>query len=522
MSIVNFLNPFSKYFLTPEQEVARSTEHEYTKNSQGIADDVDVFNQYMYQYGGGWGQNGAEFNQTGIIFDQVFNDKYQRIQKYRSMTWYPPCNKALNVVCDECIVENGVGKIASFGLEENYASTLKPVEIKQLEIEFQYIMNTVFKAKDQMFDLFKKWLVDGELFLEIVLSSDGKNVIGIKALPPFYTFPVYNEGVLTGFFETVPNVTSGNTDIKQFPASQVAYSSFGVYGRNKQDIRGYLEAAIRPYNQLKSIEDALVVYRLTRAPEKRMWNIETGRMTPAKAEEYVRKLMNKYKKRLSYDPETGAINSSKNIQSLTEDFWFPKSEGNGSTVDTLQGGTTFIGQLEDVQMFQQQLYDSMLIPKSRWNSDSGATYTAGTDIAREEYNFAKFTKRLQKRFRKVIVDVFIQQLRVRGYDKKYLDRSSYDIQMCTNNFFEEYKTFQLNEQRATVLNNFAQYLPSRENVNGPVKPIFSKAFVMEHMMLLNDEDRLKNQLTLDKEIADIKEDLVKNPPPDDGMGGAAY
>ena len=516
---LNFFNPFSKHFLDATEEIQRSVEQEYIKNSQGIADDVDIFTQNMYNYGyTSMTDGGLEYNQTGILFDQVFADKYQRIQKYRSMTAYPLCNKAINIVCDECVVENANGKIASFGLEENFSTTLKTVEMKQLELEFNYVMNTVFRAKDQMWDLFKKWLVDGELFLEIVLDSQGKNVIGIKALPPFFTFPVYTEGMLTGFFETVPNTVSGNTDVRQFPAQQVAYSSYGVFGRNKQDVRGYLETSIRTFNQLKSIEDALVVYRLTRAPEKRMWNIETGRMTPAKAEEYVRKLMTKYKKRLAYDPETGAISSSKNIQALTEDIWLPKSEGQGSTVDTLQGGTTFIGQLEDVQIFRELLFDAMLIPKSRWNNDSGATYTAGTDIAREEYNFSKFTKRLQRRFRKVIVDVFIQHLRVRGYDKKYLDRSLYDIQMCTNNFFEEYKTFQLNEQRSTVLNNYAQYMPSRENVNGPIEPMFSKSYVMEHLMLMTDEERLKNKMLLDKEIAEIKEDLAKNPPPEDETG----
>lgn len=515
---IAFLNPFSRYFLAPTQEVARTTEHEFTQNSQGVSDDVDVFSQFMYQYGyANTGENGAEFNQTGIIFDQIFNDKFARVQKYRSMVFYPPVNKALNMVCDEAIVENAVGKIASFGMDENFQSTLKTVEIKQLETEFNYIMSTVFQAKDRMWELFKKWLVDGELFLEIVLSTDGKNVIGIKSLPPFLTFPVYNEGVLTGFFETV-QTTSGSTEVRQFPVSQVAYANYGVFGRNKQDVRGYLETPIRPYNQLKSIEDALVVYRLTRAPEKRMWNIETGRMTPARAEEYVRKLMTKYKKRLSYDPDTGAINSSKNIQALTEDFWFPKTEGAGSTVETLQGGTSFIGQLEDVQLFKSQLYDAMLIPKSRWDDGSGATYTAGTDIAREEYNFGKFIKRLQKRFRKVIMDVFIQQLRVRGYDVKYLDRSLYDIQMCCNNFFEEYKVFQLNEQRSTVLNNFAQYMPSNENVNGPVKPIFSREYVLEEMMLLNDEARLKNKMLLAKEVADIKDEMAKNPAPTEEQG----
>ena len=485
-------------------------------NSQGVSDDIDVFNQYQYQYGytGTGGPNGPEFNQTNIMFDQIFADKFTRIQKYRSMTYYPPCNKALNIVCDEAVVENAVGKIASFGLEESFASTLKPVEIKQLEAEYKYIINNVFQAKDKMWELFKKWLVDGELFLEIVLSTDGKNVIGIKALPPFYTFPMYNDGVLAGFFEACPNPVSGTSDIRQFPASQIAYATYGVFGANKQDVRGYLEPAIRPFNQLKSIEDALVVYRLTRAPEKRMWNIETGRMTPARAEEYVRKLMNKYKKRMSYDPDTGAINSSKNIQSLTEDFWFPKTEGAGSSVETLQGGTTFIGQLEDVAMFAEQLYTAMLIPKSRWNQDSGSQYTASTDIAREEYNFGKFIKRLQRRFRKVILDVYIQQLRVRGYDKKYLDRSQYDIQMITNNFFEEFKIFQLNEQRSTVLNNFSQYMPSAENVNGPVKPIFSKEFVMENMMLMSDEDRLKNQMLLDKEVAEIKKDAAEQAPPE--------
>lgn len=528
---INFLNPFSKHFLSPEKELSREIDIEVNKNSHGISDNFDAFNQYLT-----WGYNRqsedtTDFLVTGITFDQIFQDKFARIQTYRQISKYPVALRAINIICDECVVENAHGKLVDFGITENFDDDFDQVEREQLQQEFNYIIETVFKSRDNLFELFKKWLIDGELFLEIIPNKEGNSIIGVKTLPPFYTFPIYDEDIVVGYAQKIPPELSNyyknknetaqemTDDILRFLPEQISYINSGDYGLSRQDVRGYLEPAIRTYNQLKSIEDAMVVYILTRAPEKRLWNVEVGRMTPTKAEEYVKRLMHRYRKQINFNSETGAIDSAKNIQSMVEDYWFPKVDGNGTTVDTLAGGVQFAGFKENVQMFYEQFYDALQIPQTRRGFESGAMYSAGDEIAQEEYNFSKMNKRLQKRFRKVILNVFIQHLRLRGYKQKYLNRNVYDIQMIASNFFEEYKSFKLNEQKSNILQSFVQYIPKKENVSGEGDPpLFSKQFLMENILLFTDSEMLKNDTLLKKEIEEIQAQIEASPPEEENTG----
>ena len=177
------------------------------------------------------------------------------------------------------------------------------------------------------------------------------------------------------------------------------------------DVRGYLESVIRIYNQLKSLEDSLIVYRLVRAPERRVWNIEVSRLPHQKAEEYIKGLIHKYKRKHTYNPADGSVDSSRNVQSLAEDFWFAKREGQGTNVETLASGMN-LGELDDVKYFLAKMYKALQIPKTRWSPDlQPSNYSTGRELDREELKFTFFINSMQKQFKKVIKDCFMEQIK---------------------------------------------------------------------------------------------------------------
>lgn len=267
---------------------------------------------------------------------------------------------------------------------------------------------------------------------------------------------------------------------------------------------------MRPINQLKAIEDSLVVYRLTRAPEKRIWNVYSGKVNPTKAQENLRKVQNNYRKTYSIDPDTGMINASKNTQALTEDIWFLKdADGLGSTVESFKGQTEFNAQLDDLKMFRSQVAEAMFIPKSRaeLTDEAPPTYNAGTEIDFAQLDFQKFASRLQQKFMKLIYDVYMAQLRLRGFKEKYLDRTIYDCHLCKNSYFERLKFFSQMESRGNILSTFAQYLPSPGNCapdSTDPAPLIATKTLMEELLQFDTNFVIKNRKYLDEEIKEIQ------------------
>ena len=365
-------NPFSKFFRFGRLvDDNIKNEKEKAVNSQGFSQEqIDFGYSSFMNFGYAEGDANYGLSSIAIQFDQYFRLKSQRIFKYREMSNYPDINDGLDMICDEAMVEDSDGDYIKLKLQEEVPEHIE----EQLRDMWSYILNDVLSFKETGWELFRRWLIDGELYLELILNDDGDDIIDFKMLPAFTMTPVYDDNsTIAGFVQT-PNYLynvndSGGVGMSdsakssfgdtgggnfaydtdgdgvddsqeiKFDKDQVAYVNYGYTGRNKLDVRGFLESSIRIYNQLKYLEDAVVVYRIVRAPERRIWNIGVGRMPKGKAEEYIQGLIQRYRKNVYYDPSTGAMDASKNFQAMTEDYWFAKDEnGYGTDVTSLPGG----------------------------------------------------------------------------------------------------------------------------------------------------------------------------------------
>lgn len=503
----NFWNPLSNRFLQVEPEHSQVRKADAALNSFGKSEDARNWKNFVQ----GWGANYTDpinpYDSNGILFETVFSSKRQRISTYRDLAKYPFVRKCLTMMADEACCETANGEIATFEIDKASKSKFTETELMTLRDEFNYVINCVV-GKNRMWYYYYTWLVDGELFLEICLNSTGDKVAGVKQLPPYCTMCIYDDGYLSGFVEDTrlldPENQTGET--KTFTMNQIAYSNYGFWGNNRNDVRGHLEAAIRPINQLRAIEDALTVYRITRAPEKRIFKIFTGKMPVNRIPEYMQELRAKYRKQLTIDPVTGMINCNNNVQAFVEDFWLSvDGDGQGSTIENFKGSTDFNGQLDDVKMFREQIADAMMIPPNRWQTSDGggAQYTQGIEaLTMEEASFQKLNKRLRRKFCELIYQIFIVHLQVRGYKSKFLDTTLYNIDLVPATDFERMRELSMVEKRGGVVGSYSQFLPTLANVKPGSEeqpPLFSRQFFLEDLMGLTSEQRIRNDRLIEEE-----------------------
>lgn len=497
-------------------------------NSYGRSEDAVDWRRLTHGYLNGYVEGSDVYDSSGILFETVFASKRQRINFYRNLSLYPFVRKCLTMMADEAVCENSLGEVATFDIDKAFKSKFTETELMTLKDEFNYVINEVF-GKDQLWYYYYKWLVDAELFLEICLNTEGNKVAGIKCLPPYCTMCVYDDGILHGFIEDIKLLNPDfDGEAKTFLPNQIAYVNYGFWGNNKNDIRGHLEPAIRPINQLRAIEDALTVYRITRAPEKRIFKIYTGKLPTAKVPEYMQEIRSKYRKQLTIDPVTGMIQSNNNVQAFVEDFWLSQdADGQGSSIESFKGSTEFNGQLEDVKMFREQVADALMVPASRWASaeGGGSPYNQGVEgLTLEEASFQKLNKRLRKKFADVIYQVFLVHLQVRGYADKYLDKTVYNIDLIPATDFELMRSLAMCEKRGGVIGAFSQFLPTLNNVkpgSEEAPPLFSRQFFMEDILGLTSEQRIRNDKLIEEESQNIiaKADAAKEEGGDEGDEG---
>jgi hypothetical protein len=507
-SLFNF-NKVSSYF-QKNREKDTATQIQLAKNSVGAA--AEEIQGTFFDYNNV--TPGQTVNYLGQNFDQMFSNKAGRISKYREMSLYPRISNALDIVCDDTIVGGANSDVCSLNIKREVPQHIE----EKLRAEWDYLIHDVFGVNERAWDLFRKWLTESELYVELIIADSGDKIIGIKVLPAHTMLPIYQNNQISAFMQTkraykamgdVGSVGNEEETVVMFDVAQVVYSNYGVTGDNLLDIRGYLEPVIRVYNQLKNIEDSLIIYRMNRSPLRRVFNVQTpGNMPPNKAMEFLRNMVKQYRKKVTYNAETGETDTAANITTMLEDFWFIKNQdGSGTTVDTMGENTGFLGEIDDVKYFVRLINEGLKIPQARWEDAGNAGYTSGKsgEITRDEIRFAKFIERLQRRFKFIFLDAFITHLRLTGIDDEYVDINLFDLDFSKANLHKEYRQLELIGSKMDLLTTLKDNIYTAENETG----WFSREFCLRNFLCMSDADLEMNKEMLEKEKLEAKGEAPK-------------
>jgi hypothetical protein len=401
------------------------------KREELIQDQSVFLQDPEMQFQGGPGAPGAitlNKDYQAFIYANVDKDKTRRLQDYRRMAAFAELGDCVDEICDECIVKDENDVIVQFNLRGEFTKEVKDT----IEKEYKKFIQ-IFDLEDKGWELFRQFLIDGELYFENIILEDKKDlgIIGLVSIPTELINPVYqnvqNE-LVKGFLIRKPVVgpaTSMNRKDQEelffMNKAQVTYINSGIWNEFKSIRLPFIENAKRAYRQLSLIEDSIVIYRLVRAPERLRFTIYTGSMPPPKAEAYLKRLMQSYWTKKNFDSSQGSGGRVTNIydpQSMLDAYWFTKdAQGNGSTVDTLPAGQN-LGQLDDLNYFLKKLYNSLKVPTSRFMQND-VPFKDGAEITREELRFARFIIRIQRQFAMGIRDTFIAHLKMKGFWKQY-------------------------------------------------------------------------------------------------------
>ena len=429
---------------------------------------------------------GAGFFSQYINLDKSAKNDWDLIRKYRTSSEAPECDQAIEDIVNESITADETD--SSVKLDLDMVDLSKSIKNK-ISTEFDEVLR-LLEWKHRAHDIFRRWYVDGRLFYHKMidekqtrkgitelryidpkfikkvrlvekdkgsdLKSDGIDLI--KRVQEFY---IYNEaGVYPGLTGVGGPGVKNSQGLKVSPDS-IAYATSGIFNPTTKQVYGYLHKAIKPVNQLRMMEDATVIYRISRAPERRIFYIDVGNLPKPKAEAYLKDVMSRYRNKVVYDGNTGEVKDDRNQMSMLEDFWLPRREGGrGTEITTLPGGQN-LGEMDDVRYFQEKLYKSLNIPISRLQSDSGFNMGRSAEITRDEIKFTKFIQRLRKRFSILFQDILKTQCILKGIitpeDWDSIKESIiYDFN--DDNHFFELKDAELLEARINQLNSITEYV----------------------------------------------------------------
>jgi hypothetical protein len=476
----NQLNPKYKVFADAG---LRRTEA-LAKNS------VSISNEYNNLPIGSIGKD-SSFGQ--VMYANIQENKGARLRDYRIMAAYSDVADALDELCDEAINTDENGCELTLKLRHVEMSSKDKTNLDE---EFNKFAE-YFDFKNKGWQYFRQLLVEGELFFELIIHKDyiQEGVLGAINLPTELIDPVYNNiqnMMVRGFIYRKPIFDPKNPEkqekVEHIPLdqNQVIYVNSGVMSESKTMILPFLENARRAYRQLSLIEDAIVIYRLVRAPERLVFNVDVGTMPAPKAEAYLKKLIANYWSSKTFDVDQGDVVKKFNPQSMLDAFWFPKRAGSeGSSVSQLAGGQN-LGELTDLMYFVKKLYRSLKVPTSRL--DPADAFRDGAEILREELKMARFIIRQQQRFAAGIKRGFITHLQLKGiWEKLDLDNSNISVEFNVPTNFYEMRENQRLEQRASNYSSIA----SNEFV--------SKTYAQKKYLQWKDKDILANREFLRKD-----------------------
>src|SRR5210317_40520 len=439
------------------------------------------------------------------------------IRRYREIALHPECDMAIEDIVNEAVVANELKDAIRLKIEEiPFGKEVR----RKIEDEFKEVLRLMnFNTKGH--DIFRRWYVDGRIYYHKVIDRESprKGITELRYIDPrkikkirevrkrrpdgattpnsltmvdeFEEYYLFNEKGIT-------NTTSGG--IKIAPDT-ISFVPSGMIDQNKNMVLSYLHKAIKPVNQLRMIEDAAVIYRIARAPERRIFKIDVGNLPKVKAEQYLRDVMARYRNKLVYDANTGEVRDDRNYMSMLEDFWLPSREGGrGTDISTLPGGQN-LGEITDIEYFRAKLYRSLNVPTSRLESSQGFNLGRASEITRDELKFTKFVQRLRKKFTEIFNDILRTQLVLKGIIAEtdwYNVRDSLQYDFLQDGHFAELKQTELLRERLALAQEMRDYIGK----------FFSVDYVRKHVLKQNEREIEE----MDKQIKkEIKDGIIQDP-----------
>jgi len=415
---------------------------------------------------------------TYVDFAGSIRDENALINRYRGLALYPECDQAISDIVNESIVMDNSKKCVSLNMNTiNLSDNIK----NKIQSEFDNIIKLMdFKNKAQ--EIFRRWYVDSKLYYHIIIDDKDPSK-GIQELRPINPSMIkkirkVNKKQQTLGHNAVPMVTNveeffiyKNTDkdaIYQTPSQgvkihpdSICYVHSGMVDAATKRVVGYLQKAIRPMNMLRQIEDAVVIYRISRAPERRIFYVDVGNLPKQKAEQYLRSIMNRYRTKMIYDPSTGETRDDRNHMHMLEDYWLPRREGGrGTEISTLDGGQN-LGEMEDVEYLLKKVYRSLNVPISRMEPESGFNMGRSAEITRDEVKFFKFIEQLRTKFSTVFTNLLKSQLLLKGVvTEEDWKNISQDISFSwtQDSYFTELKETEILKERLDLLSQMEDYI----------------------------------------------------------------
>ena len=451
---------------------------------------------------------------TFVDIDASAKSEVALISRYREIAAYPDCDNAIEEIVSDAIAATDNEPPVSISLDKTGLSdNLKKVIMEEFDT-----ITSLLDFNTRAHDIFKRWYIDGRLFYQKVIDTKNpkagivelryidpkkirkvrtidknKQKDGVDLITKTEDFYIYNEKGL-GYVAGVVPTSNLNSGIK-ISSDTITFCPSGVIDLERNIVLGYLHKAIKPVNQLKMMTDSLVIYRLARAPERRIFYIDIGNLPKLKAEQYMKDVMARYRNKIVYDSATGEIKDDRKFMTMLEDFWLPRREGGrGTEITTLPGGEN-LGQIADIEYFQNKVYQSLNIPMSRFQEQAGFNFGRQAEISRDELKFGKFISRLNKKFSFLFQDLLRTQLILKGIAtdndwEQLKDKIEYTF--AKDQYYEELKNAENIRNRVDVLNQIQPY----------VGTYYSMQYVRKNILKMTDE-----------QIQNIEDENQKEPPP---------
>lgn len=443
----------------------------------------------------------------GMVMDLegTIKNENDLIRRYREVSQYSDCDGAIEDIVNEAIVADEDKRSVELELDELKVSASIKTKIKE---EFDNVLR-ILKFDERAHEIFRTWYIDGRLYYQILIDENNikQGIVELRYIDPRKIRRIKNikkersaqgvdvvKEIEEYYLYNDKGITEQTTQGVKLALDSVVYAPSGYVDQNTGMMMSYLHKAIKPVNQLKMIEDSLVIYRISRAPERRIFYIDVGNLPKLKAEQYVSDIMNKFRNKIVYDATTGETRDDRRHLSMMEDFWMPRREGGkGTEITTLPGGQN-LGEIQDIEYFQQKLYHALNVPISRLQPQQGFSIGRSQEISRDEVKFNKFIVRLRKKFSVMFSNALRVQLIAKGIiraDEWDNIRPFLKYDYLEDNHFSELKDSEILMQRIQSLQALDPY----------VGKYYSQTWVRKNILRL-DEDEIEQ---IEKEIADEQE-----------------